>query len=624
VMKFLFQGYERPGLDHENMDNLVRVLEEKAAALGSTHESRQAQSKVLRFKSAAIRLATMAAAIVIFVSLGLFTFSSITAGTSWKLDEAVATPVRPMIGKAIVKADGGERRVLTSENETVVMEAGTVLEVSGSFMHVLTRDRSNVYTLKTGSVAVDHTRGTFKLVTPWASIVPAGTLVRASVSENMVRVACDGGAVTIRPFDENKIHTLHAGEALTATRSGSAWIVTADTGSASGIPAIDQSYQAASLALIPTIPESPSASGLSDDTAKGTALPTTGTPAQGTASTGLYSTAAGEKATPAQFLKLWSVETGVQPVAVSDIAPGSDPVYLYHTTAEGDSVLKLARENGSILGSTKLGARFEKHAFHGDQLYLVSGSSLSAIDMGSGAVLWRTMAGPMGFAELTVEQGRVYLPSADGNLYVVDAATGMILRKVATGSGLYGKPLVNRGRIAFSSISRELRSIDESSYAEIWKASVPGGLLGDSPITLGELIITEDTTGKILAFNRGDGKLAWVMQTGQAKTATVFGIGTGVLFSLDGKPTVAYEDGSTITLAGIDGDILAADRSGTIMTSSGLYRLAWQDTAAGYRLVGSPMASMITGTLRGAIDGGRIAVLTVDGRLELWQWMDGK
>jgi hypothetical protein len=230
----------------------------------------------------------------------------------------------------------------------------------------------------------------------------------------------------------------------------------------------------------------------------------------------------------------------------------------------------------------------------------------------------------MGFAGLTVEQGRVYLPSADGNLYMIDTVMGTILGKIAAGSGLYGKPLIDSGRLVFSSISKELRSVDGTSLAEVWKASVPGGLVGDSPVTLGALVVTEDMKGNIIAFDRKDGMLAWTLQTGQAETASAFGIGSGVLFSLDGKPTVAFEDGSTMTLAGIDGEILATDHSATILTSSGLYRLAQQDNAAGAGLVGRPIAGMKIGTLRGAINEEQIAVLTLDGRLELWQWMEEK
>jgi len=626
VMKFLFQGYERPGLDHENMDNLVRVLEEKAVAIGSSYEKRQVHARTLRFRSAAIRLATMAAAILVFVTLGLYVSSSFTAGTPWTLDSTIATAERTGAGKAIVKADGGERRVLTSANETVVMEAGTVLEVSGTFMHALTRDKSNVYKLTTGSVAIDHTRGSFKLVTPWASIVPIGTLVRASVSEDTVSIACDSGAITIRPFDKSRIHTLHAGEAITATRSGDAWIVTTDTGSTSDSPAPDTSDQAtnpteladnpaSNPASMPAVPDLSGASGvpvLPDD------------PAQVILSARPSSTAAGEEATKAQFMKLWSAETGLLPAAVTGIAFGSDAVYLYRSVAGGDSILGFAGNDGSILGSTSLGARYEKYAFHGDLAYLVSGTSLSAIKIGSGAVLWKALVGPMGFAELTVEQERVYLPSADGTLYMIDAVTGTILGKIAAGSGLYGKPLVDRDRIAFSTIGKELRYVDETSTAGVWKASVPGGLVGDSPIALGKLIVTEDMVGNILAFGRDDGTLAWSVRTGQAGMATAFGIGVGVLFSLDGKPAMAFEDGSTMTLAGIDGDIIAAENTGTILTSSGLYHLALQDTAAGSGLVGSPTVRTEIRTLRGAIDGGRIAILTVDGRLELWQWMDEK
>jgi outer membrane protein assembly factor BamB len=603
-MRLLLGRYERPSLGRSDEARLVARLKERVAGGPSG-----TAPGILRFPSRRRILAatlSAAAAVVALAGGGLYLLSAASAGVPWTVaDSGDAEPSAPgpRSRAAVVRVDGDAPIVLRSRNETIVLEPGAVLEVRGRFMHALTGDDSNVYTLSAGRALVDHRAGGFELVTPWASVVPTGTVVRAVVRPGEVRIGCEGGSVTIRPLDGGEGLRLGEGEAVTARLSEGLWTVYRH--SASMLLADSVRRPSVDVSALPS-PPSLSAEG---DTRPIEASSVSGLSPVGEAPG--IARASGRAATERGFSLVWSSAIG-SGAAPAELALGSSAVYLYRASPDGDSITSAAKADGRPLGTATLGGAYAKRAFYGDRAFLLAGTTVSATDASTGALLWRGAAGPMGFAEFTVAEGRVYLPSADGTLYVLDASSGEVLRALTVGSGLYGKPLVAGGKIVFSAIDKALRAVDATDWSGEWQAAVPGGLLGDAPISLGALVIAQDSGGGLLAFNLADGSPAWSVRTGGSGTARVFGTAGGAIYERGSGAEMVSADGSTRTLPGVGGRILGSEPSGNLVTSSGIYRIGPDGVSEGPR-VASALAR---------VDGDDAYLLTDDGRLELWRWTE--
>lgn len=614
TMKLLLAGYERPSLDREARASLAIRMRSVAEAVagGAPRSAVLGKPPARRYLIASL---SAAAGIAAAAFVGLYLASSATSGAPWALvaeadssSEAGAPadsklPPGMKAAKAIVRVDGDEPRVLRSANETITMLPGTVLEVSGRFMHAVSGDDSNVYTLTRGEALVDHLAGGFELLTPWAGVVPVGTVVRAEVADGFVAIGCEAGAIDVRPLDGASGYRLSEGDSISARLVGGRWV-----------PTISRAAPAAAGPAAAAAPETaaPRDPGMLKPTeaVASTGLergPTENAAAASGANAGGSGVADGSVA---RFVRAWSVEGPAGADTAAGLYSDGATVFAYLTAPSGDALAAYAALDGRYLGRTDLGGAYEKRAFDGDRVYLASGARLVAVELPSGKALWSVRIGPMGFGQVAAGGGRVYVPSADGTLYVLDRETGSVVRAVAVGTGLHGRPLAVDGMVVFSTIGKELLAYDEATWSLAWRASVPAGLLGDAPIAMGPLVVAQDSSGGLLAFRLEDGGRRWSLASGRAETVRISRAAGGAAYEGASGLVLLAEDGTVSALPSIRGSVLDAGLSGSLATTEGLYRLR-----GGGAIDGQSVEAMLA-----VIIGDDVLALTEDGRLELWRW----
>lgn len=613
VMKFLLERYERPGLDAVAGDALRAALRVEADASGGASRRLSSVRPVAARRFAAWTLSA-AAGIAAMALGGLYLASRATSGAPWAVvgsdDVASAAAPEGWAGRGMkarsseIRVDGGRALALESANETITMLPGTVLRVSGRFMHALTGEKWNVYTLTAGEVSVEHRAGSFELATPWAVVTPVGTALRVSVAEGRVRIACDQGAIDVRPLDGSEAYRLEEGEAVAAQQVGDSWLASRGV-SSRVLPSGGSDGGSANLTDAP--PDAPPAA--RDGPAK--AEPA-GSPASSPGAIAVDRGGGTAALSTARFDLAWSARREPDQGEVEDLYFDGASLFAYGSGSGGAWIAAYSAADGRRRGLFAVGGPYEKRAFDADRAYLLAGRELVAVALSSGAELWRTAVGPMGFAGMAAHAGRVYVPSADGALYVIDGASGKALRTLKVGAGLYGTPLPGSGKVVFSSIGKELLAYDAETWALSWKAPVPGGLLGDVPFMLGRLVVTQDSKGGILSFGIDDGTPAWSIPTGGTGAVKAYRASDGAVYQAGQGTSWLAADGATVALPPIAGAIIGAGASGIVATGEGLYLVRGGEVIVGPRV----------GAARAAVEGDSVFIATIDGRLERWRWID--
>ncbi len=117
---------------------------------------------------------------------------------------------------------------------------------------------------------------------------------------------------------------------------------------------------------------------------------------------------------------------------------GRTPVYYQGRLYVRDATSKpsgsvLDSQTGALVGSYSAGPA---PAVAGSQRYALTGQTLSAVDLQTGATVWTFGGdGTLSSAPIVVNQ-QVYVGATSGNLYALDANTGRIVWTTAVGSGI--------------------------------------------------------------------------------------------------------------------------------------------------------------------------------------------
>ena len=107
-----------------------------------------------------------------------------------------------------------------------------------------------------------------------------------------------------------------------------------------------------------------------------------------------------------------------------------------------------------------------------------------------------------------VHDGKVFIGSLSGTLFVVDAATGKSAWSVGTLDAIRSSPVVADGRLYFGSWDDHLYAVDLKTHAILWRADT-GGIVQSTP-ALGEgRVVVGSRSAKLLAFDTKTGAEAW-------------------------------------------------------------------------------------------------------------------
>lgn len=169
-------------------------------------------------------------------------------------------------------------------------------------------------------------------------------------------------------------------------------------------------------------------------------------------------------------------------------------------------------------------------ALAGERLFVTSGfGSVSALDAASGAVIWRQDIGGVGTAAPVVMGDMLYVMGRDNRAWGIRAADGKVVWEIGgtpAASGYVGGPgAAVDGRIAVLPFAGgELLAVLRLSGVRSWTANISGERagkvsaqvldIGGDPVIDGQVVYAANSSGRMAAFDAGNGKRLWTATEG--------------------------------------------------------------------------------------------------------------
>lgn len=223
---------------------------------------------------------------------------------------------------------------------------------------------------------------------------------------------------------------------------------------------------------------------------------------------------------------------------------------------------------GAVLWSTDLTPSSDRPgdasgggiAVSGGRLFVTSGfGSVSALDAATGAVIWRQDIGGVGTAAPAVVGDMLYVMSRDNRAWGIRTADGKVVWEVSgtdSPSGYVGGPgAAVDDRIAVLPFSSgEVIAVLRKSGVTSWTAYVegrrPGKVyasisdIGGDPVLDGRTLFAANASGRLAAFDAGNGERLWTTADGTFGTVVPVG---GSVFMISDNAELVRLDAATGT-----------------------------------------------------------------------------
>lgn len=128
-----------------------------------------------------------------------------------------------------------------------------------------------------------------------------------------------------------------------------------------------------------------------------------------------------------------------------------------------------------------------------------TGYSTSVNPPTSANLLWNYTTGHVIWASPTVSDGKVYIPSDDGNLYCFDALSGEKIWNYTTTGSINSSPAVAGGYVYVGSWDGIFYCIDADTGEKVW-SYVTGSYLNSSPAIVDNIVYVGSWDHNIYAF----------------------------------------------------------------------------------------------------------------------------
>jgi hypothetical protein len=478
AMRVLLEPYHRPGLDDATLESLfarAKAAKTSAAAPALAIPPR-------RFVGAAARV-SMAAGLILALGLGcpaLLRQGELASPYAvLQKDGAEAMVSR----EGVVEAVDGDLRLRTASESLVLADHGR-LRIGSDPWRRLTGDTGNRYILDSGQLYIDHSAaagiGGFSLVLPWGTARPLGTILSCRVDERGAELYCLSGALRfVAP--KGRHYVIAEGRVLRIRDEGRAMDLEA---TAPG----ESPFRPASLEQ-----------GAATEASPGASPP---------APASQVSANPGATAKPA-LASSWTRELGALPIEIFADEKWTIVVF-------PKEILVLDQGDGRVIAKTMLDAAIGACARQGDRLFLYAKAGLRAVNLPGLGEAWAMATGNMAFTSFSLAGDRLYLPSAEGKLYIHDQGDGHLVGSIETGIGLYGRPLVADGRIIVSALDQRILAYRQSDHEKLWEHKADGRLVDDRPLAIGDRIVDYTTEGGIFALDARSGELLWKVPAASA------------------------------------------------------------------------------------------------------------
>jgi outer membrane protein assembly factor BamB len=285
-----------------------------------------------------------------------------------------------------------------------------------------------------------------------------------------------------------------------------------------------------------------------------------------------------------------------------------------------------------------------------------TGTSNARFFAGQGGVKWQVQTGGAVRSSPAVTDTRVFVGSADGNLYALDRTNGRTVWSFGAGGAVDASPAVTKGLVVAATLAGRIFAVEEGSGRLRWSLSTgpalppntsPAGgwdLWASSPVIVGSTVIIGAPDGGVYSLDLATGKQHWRTQTNGRVRATpsvhdslvVVGSWGGRVYGLDlrtgAERWVHRTDGDTLDSKKFGFDRRAVQSSAAIANRSvyvgsrdgAIYALdeatgqrRWRVSHRGSWVIGSPAVSggMV---FVGSSDGHFVQALNPESGREIW------
>ncbi|WP_320040513.1 PQQ-binding-like beta-propeller repeat protein [uncultured Desulfobacter sp.] len=167
-----------------------------------------------------------------------------------------------------------------------------------------------------------------------------------------------------------------------------------------------------------------------------------------------------------------------------------------------------------------------------------------AVDINSGAELWKYKTGGIGSSSPAIDDGIIYIGSKDKHLYALDKKTGKEIWKFRTASNISSSPAIANGIVYFGTLANVYKhpsnvyAVDAKTGQEIWKfktegsAKMCGGVNGIA--VNGDMVYASCNDRHLYALEVKNGKPVWKFQAeGKVKNGPT--VSNGVVYFSGGN-----------------------------------------------------------------------------------------
>ena len=208
-----------------------------------------------------------------------------------------------------------------------------------------------------------------------------------------------------------------------------------------------------------------------------------------------------------------------------------------HVIAAANFTVAWKRDIGA--GSSRTRQIMAPVVADGGKVFVLDGeSTVTAVDAGSGEILWKHDVKPegrergdgfLGFkiggigggSSLTggfgggvaVGGGKVFVSSGYRTMSALDAATGAVLWTVPVDSPIHGAPTVSGSRVYVVDIDNQIIAFNTANGQQDWSyrgISEPARVMrASSPAVVGETVIAPFSSGEVVALRASNGQSVW-------------------------------------------------------------------------------------------------------------------
>ncbi len=241
--------------------------------------------------------------------------------------------------------------------------------------------------------------------------------------------------------------------------------------------------------------------------------------------------------------RLWTIPTGrceASGPAVSTYGGGTVfETFLNRQTggrcaanpASGLVLAALGRDARAVRWRRNLGASETSPTVVGSRVYIgTAQGNVYALRASDGKTLWSYHVGGPVKGAITYDRGRVFFGSYDGNLYALSAARGKLLWTAGSSGHFYSTPAVAYSRVYVGSTDHSVYAFDERTGRLAWSRAT-GSYVYASPAVWGGRVFVGSYDHVFYALNAATGSVDWTFQAAGAISGSASVIGGLVYFS---------------------------------------------------------------------------------------------